>query len=92
MVLSWPDELGAPPQAWVWYASAELDNRDTSFKLDGAEALVAVLFDMLVAQDYDLREIRRTVDAALHELGVPDETYPAPVVNAVALLEPIVDE
>ncbi len=55
MVLSWPDELGQPPQAWVWFTSADLDLRDTSFKLDGAEAVIAVLLDRLV-EETRLRE------------------------------------
>lgn len=92
MVLTWPDELGAPPQAWVWFTSAELDRRDTSFKLDGAEALIAVLLDKLVEVELDHKEFLLTVKAALHELGVPGDGYPAPVTNAVALLETLTSD
>jgi hypothetical protein len=92
MVVSWPDELGAPPQAWVWFVSADLDKRDTSFKLDGAQALIAALLDKLVEVERDHKELLLTVKAALHELGVPGEGYPAPVENAVALLETLVPD
>jgi hypothetical protein len=34
----------------------------------------------------DLRRMRRSIHAALSELGVPDESYPAPVANAVRIL------
>jgi hypothetical protein len=33
-----------------------------------------------------------TVEAALSELGVPDEHYPAPVANAVTLLRAALDD
>lgn len=89
MVLSWPDELGDPPQAWVWFTSADLDVRDTSFKLDGAVAVIAVLLDKLAEARGEREELLLTVEAALYELGVPDASYPAPVANAVALLETI---
>lgn len=34
----------------------------------------------------DLRRMRRAMHAALAELGVSDEHYPAPVANAVQIL------
>lgn len=36
--------------------------------------------------DQRIVRLRRAIDAALRELGVPDETYPAPVANAVDIL------
>jgi hypothetical protein len=35
----------------------------------------------------EIVRLRRAIDAALHELGVPNDNYPAPVANAVTLLQ-----
>lgn len=87
MVLRWQEKLcGVPPQAWTWYTSAELDKRDTSFKLDSAEALIVALVGLLEDSYREKNNFKMSIDAALHELGVPGPGYPAPVANAVDLL------
>jgi len=87
MIFPWPETtLGAPPQAWVWYTSTELDMRDTSFKLDAAEALINELVVNLSYRER-LKDILLEANReALLELGVPNDTYPAPVANAVERL------
>jgi hypothetical protein len=84
MKLIWPEVLGEPPQAWVWYESSMLDYRDTSFKLDAAEALVGELLRRLETEHNAIRR-------ALNELGIPGEDYPAPVSNAAAILSWLLD-
>lgn len=41
-------------------------------------------FKALAAEN---ERLRGAIDKALHELGVPDESYPAPVANAVRILD-----
>jgi len=91
MVLSWPEELGEPPQSWVWFMSAELDSRDTSFKLDGAEALIDVLVSMVLDLTREKKRDLLTANEALLELGSPSNTTPQPIYNAVTLLESLFD-
>jgi hypothetical protein len=87
MIFPWPEDvLGEPPSAWVWYTSTELDTRDTSFKLDAAEALINEFVLNLTYRER-LKDILVTaIRASLDELGVPGEGYPAPVSNAVEYL------
>ena len=91
MVLSWPEELGDQPQAWVWFMSAELDKRDTSFKLDAAQALIDVLVGKLLDDSRYHRNVLMTANEALLELGIPSKNTPAPITNAVALLDSLFD-
>jgi hypothetical protein len=37
-------------------------------------------------------KLRRAIDAALHELGVPGPEYPVPVANAVGILRKALEE
>lgn len=41
---------------------------------------------MCVAEDHAVPPLRKAMRAALNELGVPDESYPSPVANAVEIL------
>jgi hypothetical protein len=45
-----------------------------------------------VSEAAGVRLLREAIDAALHELGVPGEGYPAPVANAVDILRAASDE
>ena len=40
----------------------------------------------------DVERLRSAIDAALHELGVPQPRYPAPVANAVDILRAALEE
>jgi hypothetical protein len=59
-----------------------------SFPLITEEALAEVEREAVAAT---LAELRTTVEAALNELGVPGEGYPAPVANAVDILRAALD-
>jgi hypothetical protein len=84
MVLIWPDTvLGEAPRALVWYMSTELDKRDTSFKLDCANAAIDALIDKISQQKIIHDNLIAAIRAALSELGVPSGDYPANVANAV---------
>lgn len=87
MLTPWPEDiLGEPPSAWEWFASAELDKRDTSFKLDAAEAVINEFIANLVYRERLKNILVTAIRASLDELGVPGEGYPAPVSNAVEYL------
>jgi hypothetical protein len=87
MIFPWPEDvLGEPPSAWVWYTSTELDMRDTSFKLDAAEALINEFVLNLTARERLKDILLEATRGALLELGTPDDSYPASVSNAVERL------
>lgn len=74
-------------------------DRDEAWDLTSTiEQLEDAVLRLEVASTARVRMVRleEAIDAALHELGVPDEHYPAPVANAVILLEsalqPPIDE
>jgi len=92
MVLVWPTEiLGTPPPAWNWYTSSELDKRDTSFKLDSADALIMELLRTLEYRELVKDDLVSAIRESLAELGVLSEKYPVPVANVVKLLSETLD-
>lgn len=53
--------------------------------------VIADLQTRLAATEVERDTLRKQIKAALAELGVPTEDYPAPIVNAVRLLRQVLD-
>jgi hypothetical protein len=61
--------------------------RDTPYPPLSSDDTLELIGHMTASLQERIRELEERIGCALRELGVPDEHYPAPVANAVAILQ-----